>query len=342
MKKAVKYSIIILIGAFLGYNFLYFTTIDKPAGIENREAIFEVSSGESLGDIAAGLSSAGLISSEYFFKTYAKKEGLSSSLKAGSYKLSPILSIREIARILSKGETINKEKEIKIIEGWRISEINDYLKEEKAMLDDKFEETAKKKIWSQSDAVRIFAFLDDVPQEASLEGFLFPDTYRIFNDSTAEDIIIKMLENFDIKFTEEMRQETKSRGRSIFEIVTMASIIEKEVRSYEDMRKVSGIFWNRIKNRQGLESCATLAYILGVNKPVYTLEDTKIESPYNTYLNRGLPPGPICSPGLNALKAAVYPEETDYNYFLSRFDNGETVFSRTYEEHLDNKAKYLK
>jgi len=108
------------------------------------------------------------------------------------------------------------------------------------------------------------------------------------------------------------------------------------------MKIVSGIFWDRIKNGQPLESCATLAYILGQNKPQYSIEDTKTDSPYNTYLILGLPPSPISNPGLQAIKAAIYPEYTKYNYFLNRQDTGETIFSVDYDEHLRNKAKYLK
>jgi len=342
MKKIIKYSILIIIAVFVIYNFLYYNSIDNPAGIENNEVIFEVKSGESLKIISDNLFEAKLLKSKFYFETYVKREDLSSTLQAGLYKLSPILSIKEISRIISQGETLNKEKEIKIIEGWNLDDINSYFLKNKIVLDDKFESIVNTRIWNQNDSIRIFAFLDDVPENATLEGFLFPDTYRIFNDASAEDIVIKMLENFDNKLNDQMREDIKKQGRSIFEIVTMASIIEKEVRSYEDMQVVSGIFWNRIKNKQGLESCATLAYILGVNKPQYTIEDTKIDSPYNTYQNRGLPPGPISQAGFQALQAAVYPVQTDYNFFLSRADNGETIFSRTYDEHLANKAKYLK
>jgi UPF0755 protein len=181
-----------------------------------------------------------------------------------------------------------------------------------------------------------------LPPGATLEGFLFPDTYRIFRDAGAERIIEKMLDNFGDKLTSQMREDIKKQERTIYETIIMASIIEKEVRTPEDMQIVSGIFWDRIKNGQALESCATLAYILGVNKAQYSEEDTKIDSLYNTYKYRGLPPSPISNPGLNAIKAAIYPKYTEYNYFLSRPDTGETVFSRTYAEHLENKRKYLK
>ena len=101
-------------------------------------------------------------------------------------------------------------------------------------------------------------------------------------------------------------------------------------------------FWNRIKNGQALESCASLAYILGVNKSQYSYEDTRVDSPYNTYLHRGLPPGPIANPGLKAIEAAIYPQETNYNYFLTATESGKTIFNESYEQHLIDKNKYIK
>jgi UPF0755 protein len=184
-------------------------------------------------------------------------------------------------------------------------------------------------------------FLKDAPADADLEGFLFPDTYRVFKNATAEDIVQKLLDNFNDKLTLDLRTDIAKQGKSIFDVITMASIIEKEVKSPEDMKIVSGIFWQRTGDSYPLESCATLAYILGVNKKQYTYEDTKINSPYNTYQNAGLPPGPICNPGLAAIQAAIYPQTTDYHYFLTRPDTGATIFSKTYQEHLRNKAKYL-
>ena len=138
-----------------------------------------------------------------------------------------------------------------------------------------------------------------------------------------------------------MRKDIKAQDRTIYEIITMASIVEKEVRILEDMKTVAGIFWDRIKYGQALESCASLAYILGESKVQYSVADTKIDSPYNTYKNPGLPPGPISNPGLNAVRAAIYPEYTSYNYFLSDPQTGDTIFSKTFEEHKQNKQKYL-
>ncbi len=228
------------------------------------------------------------------------------------------------------------EKVITIIEGWNIKQIDNYLSEQGLAKDQKIA-TFKVKDY-QAD----YSFLADAPAKADLEGYLFPDTYRVFASTTADEIVRKMLDNFESKVNQEMLTEISRQKKTLHQVVTMASIVEKEVTSRKDMKIVAGIFWDRIKNGQALESCATLAYILGENKPQYTYEDTRIDSPYNTYINRGLTPGPIANPGLNAISAAIYPTYTDYNYFLSRPDTKETVFSRTYEEHTANKQKYLK
>jgi UPF0755 protein len=231
--------------------------------------------------------------------------------------------------------TPRAEKSITVIEGWNLKNINTYLAEQGFKFADELSDLKVKDYSAQ------YSFLADAPKNVSLEGYVFPDTYRVYASSTLDEVLTKMLDNFDSKLTNQMRQDVVSQKKTVYEILTMASILEKEVKSEEDMKIVSGIFWDRIKNGQALESCATLAYILGANKAQYTVADTKIDSPYNTYQNRGLPPGPISNPSLKAIRSAIYPVYTDYNYFLSRPDTGETVFSATYEEHVKNKAKYL-
>jgi len=228
------------------------------------------------------------------------------------------------------------EKVITIIEGWNVNQIDKYLSQEGIIIDQKIAD------FKVSDYLSDYSFLTDAPANYDLEGYLFPDTYRIFASTTADEIVRKMLDNFESKVSSEMMIEISKQKKTLPQIITMASIVEKEVTSSNDMKIVSGIFWDRIKNGQALESCATLAYILGENKAQYTYEDTRIVSPYNTYLNRGLPPGPIANPGLNAIVGAIYPTKTNYNYFLSRPDTKETIFSATYSEHTANKQKYLK
>ncbi|MCK4554561.1 endolytic transglycosylase MltG [Candidatus Parcubacteria bacterium] len=356
MFKIIRYLIIFLIIAWLIISFILWRCVESSVSHSGADVVFIVSQGQSVQQISQNLKDVDLIKSKLCFKIYIRQNNKQANLQAGEYILNPNLSIKEIANALVAGQSLSKEKTIKIIEGWNVRDIDGYLNKNNIIADDSFIGLAEREIGNWSPTLHSFgdgakleiwkfgkpSFLNNAPISADLEGYLFPDTYRIYQDASAEDIIEKMLTNFDKKLTEETRAEINKQGKTIHQIITMASLIEKEVRTAGDMKIVSGIFWDRIKYGQAIESCATLAYILGVNKPQYTIEDTKIDSPYNTYRNTGLPPGPICNPGLSAIKAAIYPVFTDYNYFLSRPDTGETVFSKTLDEHNRNKAKYLR
>lgn len=242
------------------------------------------------------------------------------------------------------------EKTIKITEGWTDQEIADYL--------------ATIGPWTSADFIKAagitptaatgtsaiasnYDFLSDKPARASLQGYLFPDTYRVYASSTVTDIITKMLDNFGQKLTPQRRADIEAQGKTIYEILTMASIVEKEApinyqtNDDKDARIISGIFWHRLKIGQPLQSDATLSYALGDNKTQHNTVDLAVDSPYNTYKYAGLPPGPIGNPGLLAIEAAIYPIATDYNYFLTPPGSKTVIYARTYAEHLRNKAKYL-
>jgi UPF0755 protein len=333
-------KIIIVIAVIFIAGFLYWQNLNSPLDTSGKEQVFLVNKGETVKQIIDNLRKENLIRSPFYFKYNIWRENL--NIKAGEYLISPKLNTKEIIKILTIGDVLSQEKTIRIVEGWNIKDIGGYLEKNGVVSASIFISLAKTLLSGWKFNFSRPDFLNDVPKQADLQGYLFPDTYRIFKDTTAEEIIFKMLTNFDKKLTPEMRAEIKRRKKTVYEIITMASIIEKEVRSVEDMKIVSGIFWNKIKNGEALNSCATLAYILGVNKKQYNLEDTKVNSPYNTYKYRGLPPGPIANPGLNATIAAIYPEYTEYNYFLSDQETGKTVYSKTLEEHNKNKVKYLK
>lgn len=234
-----------------------------------------------------------------------------------------------------------EEKTLRVIEGYRNRDIADLLVKNNLATADEFAQAQKDYNTSK------FSFLAGKPKSTDLEGYLYPDTYRVYASSTATEIITKMLSNFDQKLTPKMRADITAQGKTINEILTMASIIEKEAPiSYsksenQDAKIISGIFWRRIKAGQALQSCATLAYVLGVDKEQYSQVDTKFDSPYNTYQNKGLPPGPIANPGILAIEAAIYPTPSNYNYFLTPKDSKSIIYAATYEEHLRNKNKYL-
>lgn len=342
--------IIILVIVFIFVNQSYNNALKTPLKNMGSDVVFIVDKGEGVKTISKNLKEVDLIESDFYFNTYVKKNDFQTKLQAGEYILNPSMNIIEIVNVLKGGMVINRERVIKVIEGWTMSDIGEYLEKEGIFTKKEFLDLTgepmvdySKKYFANSpkDYSKEYDFLKDKPKGSGLEGYLFPDTYRIFADANLDDIIHKMLDNLNDKLTEKMREDIKAQGKTIYEIITMASVIQKEVRSESDMKMVSGLFWNRIENGQALESCASLAYITGINKDQYTYEDTRINSPYNTYQNRGLPPGPIASPGIQAIIAAIYPTDNSYNYFLSNPANGETIFSKTYEEHLRNKSKYL-
>ncbi len=333
LKKAIIFALIIFVAGIL-----YWQNLNSPVDANGKEQNFVVKKGEAVKQVAENLKKENLVRSVIYFN----HEIGSDNIKAGEYLIGPKLTTREIIKILTIGAAVSQERSIRIIEGWNIKDIGAYLEKNNLITAKDFIALAEWPLDQWKFDFTKSSFLADAPQKATLEGYLFPDTYRIFNDTKADEIILKMLDNFDKKITADMVEEIKRQKKTIYEIITMASVIEKEVRSIDDMKIVSGIFWDRIKNGQALESCATLAYILGVNKAQYSYEDTKVDSLYNTYKYRGLPPGPIANPGLNAIKAAIYPEFTGYNYFLSDPATGKTIYSKTLEEHNINKYKYLK
>lgn len=335
LKKSIIIIVLIAVSGFL-----YWRNLNSPADTSGQEQIFMINKGETVSQIAGNLRKENLIKSPFYFKYVIWRDQL--KIKAGEYLISPKLSAREIIRLLTAGEAISQEKPIRIIEGWNLKDIGAYLEKNQAAAAKNFTVLAGAPPAGWKFYFAKPEFLNDAPERASLEGYLFPDTYRILKDGSAEEIIHKMLNNFNKKLTPEMRAEIKRQKKTIYEVITMASVIEKEVRLENDMKIVSGIFWQRIKYGMPLQSDATLSYILADKIGSHTIEQTKIDSPYNTYKYPGLPPGPIANPGLNAIMAVIYPQAMGYNYFLSDPATGQTIYSKTLNEHNLNKYKYLK
>lgn len=288
----------------------------------------EVPEGATTTDIAALLKENGIIKSERQFIRESEKSGNAQQYKSGVATLHGGMEMEEIMDVLVNQMQAPGIK-ITIPEGYNLDEITQLL------LDNVLIEEAA---WKQelSEGTFDYWFLQEealLSGTYRLEGFLFPDTYRIKEGTSPHDILDMMLKRFDSVYTQEYRNRAKELGYSDLEMVTLASIIEKE--ASVDLDKISSVFHNRLENSQYpyLESCATVIYVTGEKKERLTLEDTQVDSPYNTYQNPGLPPGPICSPGKAALEAALYPADTDYLFFSANGD-GTNSFSETYEEHL--------
>jgi len=316
--------------------------------LSEKEVIFNIEKGEGSKDISFNLEKEGLVTWGPIFRIYVLITGVSGKLQAGKYLLSSSMNIPEMVKEFVVGDVMKEE--ITIIEGWNLRDIGFYLEGKGMFQAEELWELAGfpaidysqvKDLPTPVDFSSDYNFLKEKPENIGLEGYLFPDTYQINKGATLEEIIRKMLNNFDQKLTPDLREEIKKQEKSIFEIVTMASLVEKEVRTKEEKELVSGILWKRLKAGIPLQVDATIIYVTGRLQTKISKEETEIDSPFNTYKYRGLPLGPICNPGLESILAAMYPEDSQYLYYLSKPD-GETVFSKTLEEHNLAKAKYLK
>ena len=332
MKKIIAAAIIVT--ALVGGLFYFRFQVYYSHGEYLQEKTFEIIKGEGNAEISENLEKEGLISGNWYFYYYIRTHGLLNKFLPGKYQLNGNMTIPEISvRLTNQENILPGYVKITFPEGWDSKKMADRLTAN-GFDGAGFLELVKNPSQEISDK---YAYLKGVK---NLEGYLFPDTYFIADGLSADNILIKILDNFDRKISSELIQEIQQQGKKLDEIIIMASIIEREVRSYEDRKIVSGIFWNRIKAGQALQSCATLSFILGENKKQYSIADTQIKSPYNTYQIVGLPPGPISNPGLSAIQAAIYPQNSDYNYFLSDPDTGQSIFSKNLEEHNANKLKY--
>ncbi|MFA6251853.1 MAG: endolytic transglycosylase MltG [Candidatus Paceibacterota bacterium] len=336
MKKILIYifSFLVFTALVLLLTINYYFSSQKPIDPMNTDQrIFTISSGERAKEISQKLESEKLVANSYTFLIRLYFEGKEKKIQSGDYLLAPSMSSGEIIEIITSGKS--SAKKLTIVEGWTLKDIAEELQKIGIASAGKFYSVAgavavdySKRADKPKDFSSEFTFLSDKPKNLGLEGYLYPDTYNMNSNDPIEDIIKKSLSNFDKKLTQDLRDEIKSQGKSVFEIVTMASIIEKEVKGTNDRRMVAGVLQNRMKIGMALQVDAATLY----GQADGTKIDNKKDSPYNTYLNRGLPLGPICNPSIDSIKAAIYPTKNDFLFYLSSKD-GKTVFSKTFEEH---------
>jgi UPF0755 protein len=323
-------AVALLLGGFFYFRHqLYFSH-----GSEKNVVIFEIKKGEGNSLIAANLENKKLISSRYYFYFYAYANHLLNRIMPGAYMLSGNLSIPEIMHAITNPEA--QAVKITFPEGLTAKDMATLLKK------NNFDSEAFSQLVDNiPDSFRTrYAFLAN-PTVSSLEGYLFPDTYFFKKDLTVEAVAKKMLDNFENKIDETLLGELEKQNKKLTDVIILASIVEKEVPEATDMKIVAGIFENRLAVMMPLQSDATLSYILDDEIDSHTIEETRIVSPYNTYVNKGLPPGPIANPGMQAILAVIYPQKTDYSFFLTSGAGAEkkTYYAKTYEEHLANKQK---
>jgi UPF0755 protein len=254
------------------------------------------------------------------------------------------MAMIEIAQSLQRARA--EELVVTIPEGMRLEEIADLLTAQGVIDGERFLELASGGSEAAA-SVGDFAFLEGLHPEATLEGFLFPDTYRLPVPAEPEDLLARMLENFDSQVTPEMRQAAGAEGRSLYQVIILASIVEREAFLAEEYPIVASVYLNRLGEDMFLRADPTVQYAMGYQPgtgqwwktPVQLEEYSEVDSPYNTYLYGGFPPGPICSPGLAAIEASIRPAETEFLYFMATGD-GDHAFAETWEEHQANVERY--
>ncbi len=324
--------LVVGVGSYIGFNKFISSNLEPVDLSDSKNITIIIPEGSSSSRIASILLENEVIKNEMVFKYKLKKDNKGSQLKAGEYNLSKSMAVDEIVEKLVEGGKSSKETvRFTIPEGYELREIADRLSQEGLVNRDRFIELTNRKENFQDD----YPFLRDLEDGQSLEGFLFPSTYDVYVEAVEEDIINKMLKAFDDVYKEVIEPKLDMSKLSLNEIVTLGSIIEREARVESERPIISGVFYNRIERDMKLQSCATVQYILGERKPRLSNKDTATPSPYNTYVNPGLPPGPISSVGRASLDAAVNPEMTDYLYFVQTEDDGGHTFTRTYEEHRE-------
>ena len=312
---------------------------DAPLGDDTRPRRFVVEPGESAGVIGEKLHQAGLIRSPLAFRLAARTEGIDQRFEAGEYELSPSMRPSEIRQVLLKGRVSGIA--ITIPEGWRLAQIADAWEEKKPG-------TRQELIDAATRGEMNYSFLADKPAISSLEGYLFPDTYQVEKSAPSRRLIEVMLNNFGQRVTPGVVAKARDRGLNAHQLVTLASIVEREAQVATERPTIASVFLNRMKANMQLQADPTVQYALHPShapvpvgaywKAALTRGDLATESQYNTYRVRGLPPGPICSPGLAAIHAVVDAPATEFLYFVARQD-GSHLFARTLAEHDANVAR---
>ncbi|HEX6989177.1 MAG TPA: endolytic transglycosylase MltG [Bacillota bacterium] len=311
-----------------------FQRLLEPAQPDGTEPlVITLAEGTGAAQIARQLEERGLIQSALAFRVYVRREGLAHRLRAGEYELSPAMSVPEIVTRLVRGQVVTYR--VTIPEGRTVEQIIATVAQSTF-----FDAGALRR--AVDAAAADWPYLPEgVELREPLEGYLFPDTYVFTRTTTAEHLIAGMLEGFRRALGEDGARRAEALGMTVHEIVTLASIIEREAQVPEERPLISAVYHNRMRRGMKLDADPTVLYALGRTDGRLLYEDLKVDSPYNTYRFVGLPPGPIAAPGAAALEAALYPADVDYLYFVAKGDgSGEHVFARTYEEHLRNVRQF--
>ncbi len=296
---------------------------------EDEPVTVAVEQGDTLSSVAGKLEEAGVVGSSLLFELKARYDGWDKEIKPGEYQFRPGEEREEILKTLSSGDSISAFT-ITIPEGLTLEQTARVVEQESGVPAGEFEAAAEKTDYD-------YTFLDDLDIETT-EGFLFPKKYEFEGEKSAEQIVDRLLEQYLVEKRELDFEAAKKRlNLTEYELVTVASLVEKESANLEERSLIAGVIYNRIRSGMPLQIDATVQYVLGKPKEDLSLDDLEVESPYNTYKNRGLPPGPIASPSRESIRAALEPAETDFLYYVLESSGKAHFFTEDYDEFLEAK-----
>lgn len=325
--------------------------LDQPASNYSRPMRFVIEQGMAARTIGSELQRFGLIRDAELFESYVRINDLDAQIQAGAYILDPSMTLREIVEAIQHAES--ESVTITVPEGWRLEQTADYLTQAGVLSDPSKGEAYRSLAQTTVIDTDRYPFLRERPAGATLEGYLFPDTYEIpAQNATAMDVLTRQLDTFAARVVPLYEEALRTGGTelSLHEVLTVASIVEREAVVREERATIAGVYLNRLASGIKLDADPTVQYAMGYQPasgqwwktPVSLEEYSTVNSPYNTYLNAGLPPGPIAAPGLSSIEAVLNPEEHNYLYFVAVADgSGRHVFAETYEEQLQNVAEYM-
>lgn len=294
----------------------------------DQRVVVQVNQGATASSVANDLHEKELIRSPFAFKLYLKQNDLMDQIKAGRIVLNESYNLKEIVDSLVEGKS--EEFAVTLLEGWNLKQIAEYLEEVGVTTADEF-----------IDCSNLCEFDFDFLPDDYLEGYLYPDTYFVnIATYTNERFISRLIDTLENKLSNTDWSAVEKSSHTFEEIMIMASIVEREERDPDERPMVAGVLWNRFDIDMGLGADATTLYALGRTKGGLNYNDLDVDNPYNTRKYRGLPPTPISNPSISSIRAAIYPEDTDYMYYLHDSD-GLVHYGRTLDEHNVNKRKYL-
>lgn len=341
-----------IIGAWFVYSEIYI------AGALLADKIhFEVKKGESASALAARLEKEQVIRNAFLFRQYLKLKNLDTKIGHGFFEVEKPITLIRVAEALRNPSA--QEFEITIIPGWDLRDVQEYFINSEIGSDlSGLGEQDKRSRISQIIGIPAvdyralassftgefdYKVTESKPGYVSYEGYIRPDTYRVYKDAAVEEIFSKLIKARNSEFTDEMYGDIEKDGRTVHEILTMASLLEREVRDVKDRAKVADLFWRRHDVGMGLQADSSVHYSVGKKGDMFTTkEDRDTINPWNTYKYPRLPLGPISNPGIDSIMAAIHPEKNDYWYFLTTIDTGEVKYAETLEEHNQNVRKYLR